>query len=103
MPDVSAIRKLAWETRRAKYGPSGHGCGAYTARAYREIMTRQSARFDVCDAHPRMFIRHLRAILEWNDGDPEFELSEGMATALLAEREKRAVDRALTQEDSPNA
>lgn len=26
---ISAIRKRAWETRRAKYGPRGH-CGSYS-------------------------------------------------------------------------
>lgn len=27
---VSTVRKRAWETRRAKYGPKGHSGGAYS-------------------------------------------------------------------------
>lgn len=95
---LSAIRKRAWETRRAKYGPRGH-CGSYSrpdaSMRYKAALEENRRRFDACDDEPRLFIRRLRAILEWNDGDPEFELSEGMATSLLAERERRAVDRAL--------
>lgn len=94
---MSDARQKAWETRRQKYGPAGHGPSAYASAASRylaDLRRQNEARYSVCDDEPRLFIRRLRAILEWNDGDPEFELSEGQATALLAERERRAVERA---------
>lgn len=28
--DLSSVRRRAWETRRAKYGPKGHSGGAYS-------------------------------------------------------------------------
>lgn len=84
-PECAALRKQikALETERAMAW-------------YDYTVAEGTKRFQSCDADPRLFIRGLRAIdpMYSSDGDPEHEISEGRAVELLAERERRAVDRA---------
>jgi hypothetical protein len=57
----------------------------------------RSERFRQCDADPRIFVRRLRELDPEDPGeltDLGFQLTEGTATEILAEREKRAADRA---------
>ena len=62
------------------------------AKAWYDYTIKEGrSRFSVCDHNPRVFIRHLRGIEDMDGYDPIFELSEGRATELLAERERRAV------------
>lgn len=92
--NISSIRKRAWKTRREKYGQCGHN-GSYSRAVYDLVLQEQRERFALCDAEPRLFIRLVRAIEDGPIDDPLFELSEGRATELLAERERRAVERAI--------
>ncbi|MGV6875863.1 hypothetical protein ACUSIJ_24660 [Pseudochelatococcus sp. B33] len=70
------------------------------AKAWYDVTFAENRRrFAACDDAPRIFIRHLRAPDKsepFNPDDPLFEISEGRATELLAEREARAVERATT-------
>lgn len=61
------------------------------------VSDARSERFRQCDADPRIFVRHLRELDPDDPGelsDPGFHLTEGTATEILAEREKRAATRA---------
>ena len=61
------------------------------------VAAAREERFRKCDADPRVFVRHLREIDPEDPGelsDLRFRLTEGAATEALAEREKRAADRA---------
>ncbi len=61
------------------------------------VAAAREERFRKCDANPRVFVRHLREIDPEDPGelsDLRFRLTEGAATEALAEREKRASDRA---------
>lgn len=70
------------------------------AQAWYDVtVVENKRRFAACDEAPRLFIRHLRAPDKsepFNPDDPLFEISEGRATELLAEREARAVERTNT-------
>jgi len=62
---------------------------------YDMCLEENKARFRACDADPRTFVRTLRAVdPAYSDGGPDYEISEGRAVELLAERERRAVERA---------
>lgn len=61
------------------------------------VSEARAERFKQCDADPRIFIRRLRELDPEDPGelsDLGFHLTEGTATEILAEREKRAADRA---------
>jgi hypothetical protein len=61
------------------------------------VAEARSERFRQCDADPRIFVRRLRELDPEDPGelsDLGFQLTEGTATEILAEREKRAADRA---------
>lgn len=70
---------------------------------YDMCLEENKARFRACDADPRTFVRTLRAVdPAYSDGDPDYEISEGRAVELLAERERRAVERAKGQHMTPH-
>ncbi len=65
----------------------------------RALADARAERFKQCDADPRIFVRRLRELDPEDPGelaDLGFHLTEGTATEILAEREKRAADRAST-------
>lgn len=74
---------------------------AEKAKAWYDFCLAESkARFKACDAEPRLFVRMIRSFdVTEPHCDPLYEITEGRAVELLAERERRSCASTIAERD----